>query len=53
MAKTTITFFLRVKDGKKVKETEYKDLQTLYEAKREAEKAGTFLATGAHVTYVG
>lgn len=30
MAKTTITFFLRVKDGKKVKETEFKDLQTLW-----------------------
>ena len=53
MAKSTITFFLSVKDGKKVKETEYKDLQTLNEAKREAEKAGTFLATGVHVTYVG
>ena len=50
MAKTTITFFLRVKDGKKVKETEHKDLQTLNEAKREAEKAGTFLGVGAHVT---
>jgi hypothetical protein len=51
MAKTTITFFMRVKDGKKVKETEYKDLQTLNESRREAEKAGTFLSVGAHVSY--
>lgn len=49
----SITFFIRVKDGKKVKETEYKDLQTLNEAKRTAEAAGTFLAVGAHVVHNG
>jgi hypothetical protein len=50
MAKTTITFFLRIKDGKKVVEKTFSDLQTLYEARREAEKAGTFFSVGAHVT---
>ena len=53
MAKTTITFYLRIKDGKKVKEIEYKDLQTLNEARRAAEAAGTFLAVGAHVVHNG
>lgn len=49
MAKTTITFFMRVKDGKKVVEKTFTDLQSLNEARREAEKAGTFLAVGANV----
>ena len=50
MAKTNITFYIHVKDGKKTKCIEHKDLQILNEARREAEKAGTFLCVGAHVT---
>lgn len=49
MAKTSITFFLHTKDGKKIVETVFTDLQTLNEARREAEKAGTFVAVGANV----
>lgn len=45
----SITFYLRIKDGKKAVEKTFSDFQTLYEARREAEKAGTFLAVGAHV----
>lgn len=53
MAKTTITFYLRIKDGKKVVEKTFGDFQTLNEAKRAAEAAGTFLAVGAHVVHNG
>ena len=50
MAKTTITFYLRIKDGKKVVEKTFSNFQTLNEARRVAETEKTFLNVGAHVS---
>ena len=50
MSKVNVSFYITVKDGKKTKVVEHKNLQTINEAKREAEKDGTFLSVGAHVT---